>query len=84
MAAELVRCPRCNEPLREIDRFGERLVGCIAFYCAVANCVFIFKGWMGENQRKRRGAHRADPTLPRHAAYGAPARDSLGGARSEH
>ena len=23
------RCPRCNGPLIEIDRFGERLVGCI-------------------------------------------------------
>ena len=23
------RCPRCNEPLIEIVRFGERLIGCI-------------------------------------------------------
>ena len=23
------RCPRCNGPLIEIDRFGERLIGCI-------------------------------------------------------
>ena len=22
-------CPRCNEPQTAIDRFGERLVGCI-------------------------------------------------------
>jgi hypothetical protein len=29
MASELVRCPRCNGALSEIDRFGERLVGCI-------------------------------------------------------
>jgi hypothetical protein len=28
MAPELVRCPCCNGPLNEIDRFGERLVGC--------------------------------------------------------
>jgi uncharacterized protein with PIN domain len=29
MSPELVRCPRCDGPLSEIDRFGERLVGCI-------------------------------------------------------
>ena len=23
------RCPRCNGPLIEIDRFGESLIGCI-------------------------------------------------------
>jgi len=28
MAPEVVRCPRCAGPLSEIDRFGERLVGC--------------------------------------------------------
>jgi len=29
MAPELLRCPRCNGPLSDIDRFGERLVGCV-------------------------------------------------------
>ena len=29
MALALVKCHRCDGPLSEIDRFGERLVGCI-------------------------------------------------------
>jgi hypothetical protein len=29
MVESLGRCPRCNGPMIEIDRFGERLVGCV-------------------------------------------------------
>lgn len=29
MAPELILCPHCNGPLSWIDRFGERLVGCL-------------------------------------------------------
>ena len=33
------RCPQCEEPIVEIDHYGDRLVGCIECNC-----------WMGENK----------------------------------
>jgi hypothetical protein len=45
MAPEVVRCPRCAGPLSEIERFGERLVGCTECnrwtWPNSAGCVFL-------------------------------------------
>ena len=38
------RCPRCNGPLIEIDRFGERLVGCIELTAGLGRTVEAFNG----------------------------------------
>jgi hypothetical protein len=33
------RCPQCEEPIIEIDHYGERLFGCVTCNC-----------WMGEDK----------------------------------